>query len=859
MDKFIRLTFQRKLLVGFALIVIFVGSLLWISNAMVKDAIEQQRALRVSTVEPLVKVNELQSLIHDLRVTELQLHAQDDYFALSAVADQLQMKLSAFDHKLAEFTRFTDREFGFDIKQIQQGWTNLSIGLRNLLKAAIANDRAAALKISRYESAPRFNSLSKDLLLLSAKIKTSSETLSTKASRVLDQQQQYFLMVSIAGLVICAAVMLLFARYLTRRIRYLQAAFSRISDGALSEKAEVGGNDELSDLALSFNIMQQKVWNRQMALNEAREDLEKRVAERTEALNSSNLLLREEISEKEKVQQELRVLSMAVSQSPVCTLITDTQGIVQYVNDAAEQVTGYTEQEILGQAVDQWMSQDGSYQELYAAFRQALAEGKEWRGELCSRRKSGDKYWEYVYLSPVTSVTGELIHLLVIKEDITERRIQQQQLMHQARYDSLTNLPNRTLAMDRLAQGIVNAKRLQQKLAVMFIDLDGFKNVNDSLGHDVGDDLLVMAASRLGNSIRESDVVARLGGDEFLIIMNHIREQDDCFPVLSKIKDSFSLPFEIAGHSLTVTPSIGLSIFPEDGEDGAILLRNADLAMYQAKESGRNTYCFFNHEIHESLRKRMQIEGLLKTALDQEEFYLLYQPIIEAESQKLVGVEALIRWDSAELGHVMPDQFIGIAEQTGQIVPIGNWVIQQACEQVAQWHKVGLEELTLSVNVSPRQIQEEELIKVISKALQHSGLPASSLVLEMTEGLLIRNPQQARKILEKLKSVGVCMAMDDFGTGYSSLSNLKNYPFDILKIDRTFIRDITDDPEDCALVSAAVSMSKGLGLSVVAEGVENANQLAILADMHCDRVQGYYFSKPLQASELLEWEENRHL
>lgn len=848
-----QLTIQRKLLFGVVLMALFVGVLLSVAKQIAQQSTQQQQEIQNQAVKPLVQVNSLQSLIYRIRVTEVNLHVESDFFALTAASEKLSADIQLFERNwrafIDEFGEGHDRQ----IRSIDDNWQRLQSTLNQVIQSAVDGKIADAFRLSQFESQPRFNVIAKELEILVTQIEISTDGFISEAVAELEAQQQRFLMISFVGMLVAIILMILFSRYLVLRLNRMREAFSRIANGDLEHKVDVVGHDELTALARSFNAMQEKLADRQTALTQARLFLEERVTERTKELNESNLRLREEVVERAKIQQEIKILSLAVSQTPVSIIITDARGMIEYVNGAVVQASGFDEVDLLGKSAISLINKQQTPEASFNDFSRAINGDKEWVGELCSMSQSGDSCWEAVHLSPVATSAADITHYLIIKEDITERREQEQRLLYQASYDALTELPNRTLGMDRLAQGVSNARRLQHKLAVMFIDLDGFKNVNDSLGHDIGDQLLIMAASRLLNTVRESDVVARLGGDEFLIIMPAISEQADCFPVLDKIKHNFSETFELAGHSLAVTPSIGLSIFPEDGEDGAILLRNADLAMYQAKEAGRNTYRFFNHQIHENLTMRMQVETQLKSALDDQEFSLFYQPIVEAQTKKLVGVEALLRWNNSLLGPVSPDQFIGIAEQTGLIVPIGNWVLKTACMQIAEWRDHGLYDLSLAINVSPRQLHGEGLGAVIAQTLDDANLNPENLILEVTEGLLIRNPAEAKRTLEALKELGIGVAMDDFGTGYSSLSNLKNYPFDILKVDRTFVRDIASDPEDCALVSAAISMSSGLGLPVVAEGVETEQQLNILADMNCDRVQGYFFSKPLAPEDFLLW------
>ncbi|MCP4595498.1 EAL domain-containing protein [Neptuniibacter sp.] len=847
-----RISFKRKLLTGATVVMVFIFMLLSLGNSVIQRAAERQEQVRKETVKPLADMSNLQSQMYRLRVTEANLPQIHDYFALAAEIAEMEKQVETFAESLVSFAQANRSVYKDPIRQIEQNWLLLTESLEQVEQAASSMDIDEVIRLSTYQAHPRFDTLIIKLEKLSQLIERDAEQSYQLAADDLENQRHNFLIISVAAMFIGVALLLLFARYLSGRVNYLHDAFNQVAAGKVDDEIDIRGNDELAELAVAFNAMREKVATRQRALNQAREELEIRVEQRTEELSDTNLRLQAEIDERRKMEEELRILSPAVAQSPVSVIIVRVDGSVEYVNQAFTDCSGYSAEEIKDGPTN-LLNEEQNGAEVSNEIWAAVNAGEEWRGELCNQRKSGELYWEYTHISPVADENGVLTHYLVIKVDITERKEQDQKILYQARYDALTELPNRTLAMDRLAQSVIYAQRNNEKLALMFIDLDGFKNVNDSLGHEMGDALLVQAAQRLKRSVRDSDTVARLGGDEFLLIMTHLPSREACQPVLNKISKAFSQPFKLGNNELSVTPSIGLAVYPEDGQDGAVLLRNADLAMYQAKEAGKNTYHFFNQSIHENLRKRIDIENQLKGALERDEVYLLYQPIIDAVDKSLVGVEALIRWENSDLGRVMPDEFIGIAEQSGLIVPIGNWVVETAVAQVSQWQKSGLGRLSLSINVSPRQINGNELKPVIQSAIEKHNFPADQLMLEMTEGLLIRNPQEASKILTDLKDIGLKLAMDDFGTGYSSLSNLKKFPFDILKIDRTFVRDIEHDAEDLSLVSAAASMSKGLGLTIVAEGVETLQQAEILSEMHCDRLQGFYFSRPLSVDTFWEW------
>jgi diguanylate cyclase (GGDEF)-like protein len=433
--------------------------------------------------------------------------------------------------------------------------------------------------------------------------------------------------------------------------------------------------------------------------------------------------------------------------------------------------------------------------------------------------------------------------------EIEERCRVEERLQHQAQYDGLTDLPNRLLAIDRLSQAMRAAERTQGHVVLIFLDLDDFKKVNDTLGHQHGDALLVQAAERLRQAVRAEDTVARHGGDEFLVIVGGLKSPEDAQPVADKIVRAFADSFDLGGSEVVVTPSMGLAVYPDDGDSPSTLLRNADLAMYDAKDAGRNTYRYFNQQVHDSSVHRLTVERRLRSALPRDEFRLVYQPLVSTASKQLVGAEALLRWHSPDYGWVEPDQFIAVAEHTGLIVDIGDWVLRTACAQVREWRELGWTDLRIAVNVSPRQFRGEGLLATVRDCLAAHGLPPGCLQIEVTEGLLIRNQPEVRETLMALSALGVRLAMDDFGTGYSSLSYLKRFPFDALKIDREFVRDLASDPDDRALVTAAIRLGKGLGLSVVAEGVETDTQFAFLAEQECDLVQGYLFSKPLPPEE----------
>jgi diguanylate cyclase (GGDEF)-like protein/PAS domain S-box-containing protein len=441
--------------------------------------------------------------------------------------------------------------------------------------------------------------------------------------------------------------------------------------------------------------------------------------------------------------------------------------------------------------------------------------------------------------------------IIAIIRDITEQHLASESIKRHAYFDTLTLLPNRFLALDRLTQMLNEAERNNEKTAVLFLDLDDFKKVNDSLGHEVGDKLLIEAATRLKNIIRKEDTVGRLGGDEFIILLRGLTDEHNALSIVKNLLRTFRDPFKIDDRELILTLSIGIAMFPDNGKDTSELLRNADTAMYKAKSLGRNTYSFFNKEMNLHMLRRLEIEEQMRGALERGELEVYYQPQIDAITKQVIGAEALLRWYNPILGHVTPDEFIPIAENTGLIVPIGQFVLKQALSFLNVWETTKNISLRIAVNLSPRQFRDSKLISFIDTSLIEANIPADKLELEITEGVLMIGQAYIDEALIKLHKLGIKLSMDDFGTGYSSLSYLREYSFDILKIDRSFVAGIASKQSDCALVKATIAMARSLGLKVVAEGVETQEQSELLSQLKCDYLQGYYFSKPITSKELL--------
>jgi diguanylate cyclase (GGDEF)-like protein/PAS domain S-box-containing protein len=453
------------------------------------------------------------------------------------------------------------------------------------------------------------------------------------------------------------------------------------------------------------------------------------------------------------------------------------------------------------------------------------------------------------YSAPLVDSKGQYRGRIWYYRDITDRKVAEERVQYLAYYDALTGLPNRTLLRDRLTKALADARRHNYKVALVFLDLDKFKDINDSLGHAVGDLLLQAVAERLKTWGREQDTVARLGGDEFLIMLTHVKDTSDAAVAAGRLMDAMTAEFVVEGHPLNVSCSIGISLFPGQGADCETLIKNADAAMYSAKGNGRNNFQFFTKEMNAQVIERLTLEGSLRSAIAKKQLFLMYQPQMDIATGAIIGLEALLRWQHPELGLVPPDKFIRIAENCGLIVPIGEWVLRTACRQAYQWQEEGLTPVSLAINVSAVQFRQEGFCALIKEVLHETGLPPQYLELELTESLLLANAEVTVSVLQELRAMGVTLAIDDFGTGYSSFSYLRQFHVSKLKIDRQFIRDVAVKPDDAAITAAIISMGNSMNLKVIAEGVENEAQMAFLRAHHCDAIQGFYFSKPLTADK----------
>jgi diguanylate cyclase (GGDEF)-like protein/PAS domain S-box-containing protein len=569
-------------------------------------------------------------------------------------------------------------------------------------------------------------------------------------------------------------------------------------------------------------------------------------------LNGQRIMaaLARDCSERVQAEEKLRQAAVVFDNAQEGIMVTDRDARILAVNQAFCEITGYDVAEVLGGTPARFKS--GRHDaEFYRAMWDALIRTGRWQGEVWDRRKDGQVYPKWLSISAVRDASGQTARYVSLFADITHLKESEARLEHLAHFDPLTGLPNRLLFNSRLEHALEQARRHGQRVAVLFLDLDRFKTVNDSLGHPAGDELLIAVARRIRGRLREEDTVARLGGDEFVILLERLEDAQTAAVVAQDVLKVLTAPVMLGGgREVFIGGSIGISLYPDDAAEATRLVSSADAALYQAKEQGRNTYCFYTEGLTAAANEHLALETRLRRALERGEFVLHYQPLVDTRGGQPVGVEALVRWQPPGEAQVPPVKFIPIAEETGLIVPLGEWILRTACAQARAWIDAGLPPLTMAVNLSGRQFQSEDMVALVGAVLEQTGLPARFLELELTESIVMEQAEQAIATLDALKALGVRLAIDDFGTGYSSLAYLKRFPIDKLKIDRSFVQGLADDADDREIAATIIAMARSLSLDVLAEGVESEQQLAILRQLDCDQYQGYLFAQPMPADEL---------
>lgn len=612
------------------------------------------------------------------------------------------------------------------------------------------------------------------------------------------------------------ATYLITYRRILSPLNLLENAARTIESGNLGQPCEINARDEFGRLGQSFESMR--------------------------------LSLLADRQQRERVEQELRKLHQAVEQGVSALVITDAEGITEYVNHRFELITGYSQEEIIGKRYNKLRSGQtplGVYKEMW----RTLKSGRIWEGELLNRKKNGELYWELVSISPVRNRQGEISNFIGMQHDITQRKAMEEQLNFLAHHDELTGLPNRCLLADRFTQLIGHSQRHQKKIALLMLDLNRFKLINDSLGHETGDQVLIEVGNRLTKLARTSDTVSRYGGDEFVILLTEIESANTVTDFARRITQKINKPIAIGERLLHVSCSIGVALWPQDGKTLDKLLSNADAAMYQAKKRNGEKLQFFTEELNHQVQQRMEMESGLRHAIQGNELELYYQPQFDQETNRITGMEALLRWHHPQRGLISPDRFIPLAEETGLILPIGEWVLETACLQLKQFQRGGYQDLIVAVNVSVRQLEGQDMADTVHRIINKTAINPGALEIEITESTMMEDPERMIEALSALKRLGIRLALDDFGTGHSSLSYLQRFPFDKIKIDRAFIRNITRSEDDAAIAMTIGAMAKSLKLEVIAEGVETEEQMTFLKRCGCNHVQGYLISKPIPAME----------
>jgi diguanylate cyclase (GGDEF)-like protein/PAS domain S-box-containing protein len=626
--------------------------------------------------------------------------------------------------------------------------------------------------------------------------------------------------VNLALSLVFAVVFLLVLRHLANRltqpITELSETMARAERGEFAVRARTSGPKDIVDMATAFNSMIGSLQERERALWESKENYR-------EVVNSV----------KEIIFQ------------------TNAAGEWTFLNAAWSEIIGIDVPRALGRPMADVFIEEDQPRILLSIASLRQGETKDCRFEARYTRRDGSLGWFDIALRARFQETGEFTGTSGTLDDITEQKRAEERIQFLAYHDALTRLPNRMLAQDRFQQAVALAERSHTKVALLFLDLDNFKTINDSLGHLTGDQLLKEVAGRLTECVRDTDTISRLGGDEFLVVLPALPDADAIAPVLVKLLARLAEVFEIDEQELGTSASIGIALYPDDGADFEMILKKSDMAMYRAKDAGRNTYRFFDDQMNVEAVEHLRMRNGLRKGLTRGEFILHYQPQIDIASGALIGAEALIRWNHPEMGMVPPGRFIPIAEDSGLIVPIGEWVLYEACRQAVAWSKAGIHGLTVAVNLSAVQFRRGEIEQSVINALEGSGLDPALLELELTESILITDSENVLATVQRLKRLGVKLSIDDFGTGYSSLSYLKRFQVDKLKIDQSFVRDLVTDAEDAAIVRAIVQMARSLGLTTIAEGVETEHTLGLLRGFGCDEAQGYHFARPMPADELL--------
>ncbi len=645
----------------------------------------------------------------------------------------------------------------------------------------------------------------------------------------------------------------------------LTSAASRMANGDFDTNLPRPSRDEIGQLIHSFTDMRcdlrrdtQRREQAEADLRHANETLEQRVMERTQALRSVNEKLNQEIVEHQEARERLRLTATVFENTSDAIVITDGDAKIVEVNPAFCTIMGYEKHEVIGNNPKAFKSSRHD-RAFYEAMWNSITTQGHWQGEIWDQRKDGKAFPKRLTINTVFGKDGVADYYVGIFSDISDIKKAAQQLEDLAYFDPLTGCPNRFSFRERLNHELTIAKRTKQKLALLFVDLDRFKDVNDTFGHQAGDLLLKQVAQRLGSCVREEDTIARMGGDEFTIIVNRVDQGRSLERIAQEIIDRIQESVIFEEHDIYIGASVGIAIYPDDGEEADILLKNADMAMYRAKQLRQGGFAYFHPDMNAAVEKRRYLEGMIRKGLTHDEFVVHYQPKVNIRSGRICAMEALVRWRQNDQALMPPDDFIPFAEETGLIMSLGNWILKTACEEAKSWVDLGHDDVRVAVNLSAIQFEKKDLLDNIRQALEETGLSPNNLELEITESAVLDNIDRALMLLTELSRMGIAISIDDFGTGYSSLYYLKRLPIQTIKIDKSFIRDIHTDTNDAAIVSAIISMARDLNMKVLAEGVETADQLTFLRGKLCTEMQGHIFSPALPLREAVSFLEGKML
>lgn len=794
---------------------------------VLKDSVATLGELYTEGEKKQLILEEISTSIANFRAVSLRHLASESAMTMNFLNTELEQVKQNLQSQ-TELTFFKDSKHHAMIDDKRQAY---SIALKQYfekidqaiqLSSDFEKESAFELLINaEYEYLPIINEILKFLKIHGHQDAASSRTILVSAAK--DN-----LIVTLAAGIICGSLILIIVffvtRSITRRLSKLLNWSHQVSSGNLSAALTSDSNDEVGLLTSAMVNMAQNIQRAHGDLAKAKLDAE-------------------------NVADTLRLYANAFEKSGEAIIISDKQNRIINVNSAFINQTGYSREEMLGKdpnILGSGKTPIATYEDMWAS----LEKDSFWQGELWDKKKSGQIYPKWVAITAIRDQSNQVMFYIASFTDISDRKEAEARIEQLAHQDILTGLSNRYSLDDRLVQSLTIAQRDQTQLGVFFIDLDRFKYINDSLGHHIGDRLLVEVAQRLKACVRESDIVARIGGDEFVVVLTGLKEISHVVNIAETILREISKAYEIDDHKLNTSPSIGISIYPNDGDCADKLLKNADTAMYHAKEQGRNNYYFFTESMRTNALERIKIERELNIAIHSNQLELHYQPQINTIDNSIHSMEALIRWNHPIQGLIPPDRFIPIAEETGLILEVGQWVINEACRQLNEWKNNGKTCHKLAVNLSVRQLQSEELVDDIILIMEKHQIQGSELELEITETVTMNEPELAEQQMFILRGLGISLAIDDFGTGYSSLAYLKRLPIQTLKLDKSFVRDIENDQNDAEICMATVALAHNLGLKVVAEGVETEAQRDFLVKLNCDYLQGYLFSKPLSAREI---------